>query len=226
MSLIAPALSTFSCPDGPVPSQWTIDVIEPRAVLPSVSRHPPEDVSPCSCSTGSLPGCYSSSSSAMAQPVMAGEPSRSKAGGGGTAGVVHGRPEGALGLPADQAARASAGSQAALGPQPDRPVHPGGARGRRAAPRPGGRPGGPDPPRDLRPDRSAPDARGGRRLPRRHAAATPTSGWSIGCWRARITASAGPSTGWTWPTTPTRTASSSTPSGPTPGGIATGWCRP
>ena len=38
------------------------DVIEPRAVLPSVSRHPPEDVSPCSCSTGSLPGCYSSSS--------------------------------------------------------------------------------------------------------------------------------------------------------------------
>ncbi len=35
-------------------------------------------------------------------------------------------------------------------------------------------------------------------------------------------ASARPSTGSTWPTTPTRTDSSSTPSGPTPGVIATG----
>ena len=49
------------------------------------------------------------------------------------------------------------------------------------------------------------------------------NGWSIGCWRAPVTASAGPSTGWTWRTMPTRTASSSTPNGPMPGAIATGW---
>ena len=47
------------------------------------------------------------------------------------------------------------------------------------------------PPRHPRPDRPAADARRGRRLPRRHRARTPTSGWSTGCWRRRTTASAG-----------------------------------
>ena len=45
---------------------------------------------------------------------------------------------------------------------------------------------------------------------------------SIACWPARITASAGRSTGSTWPAMPIPTASSSTRRGPTPGGIATG----
>ena len=79
-----------------------------------------------------------------------------------------------------------------------------------------------DPARHLRPDRPAPAARRGRRLPRATAGRTPTNGWSIACWPARSTASAGASTGSTWPTTPIPTASSSTPSGPTPGAIATG----
>ena len=43
------------------------------------------------------------------------------------------------------------------------------------------RPGDPDPPALLRPDRPAADARGGRRVRRRHVARTPSSGWSIAC---------------------------------------------
>ena len=39
-----------------------------------------------------------------------------------------------------------------------------------------------DPPRDVRPDGPAADARGGRRVPRRSRPPTPTSGWSTGCW--------------------------------------------
>ena len=54
-----------------------------------------------------------------------------------------------------------------LGPQPDRCVPPGPARGRAAAPRARGRPRHPDPPAGLRPHRPAPHPRGGRRLPRR-----------------------------------------------------------
>ena len=70
----------------------------------------------------------------------------------------------------------------ALGPQPDRPVHPGRAREHRASPCARGRSRRPDPPRHLRPDRPAADAARGRRVPGRSAGPTPTSGWSIACW--------------------------------------------
>ena len=109
-----------------------------------------------------------------------------------------------------------------LGPQSDRRLRPGRARGERACARARGRPADAPPAAELRPDRPAADARGGRRVPRPTARRTPTSGSSIACWRARITASAGRSTGSTWRGTPTPTASSSTRPGPTPGGIATG----
>ena len=48
------------------------------------------------------------------------------------------------------------------------------------------------------------------------------SEWLIGCSRAPATACAGRNTGSTWHTTPIQTASSSTPSAPTRGAIATG----
>ena len=47
--------------------------------------------------------------------------------------------------------------------------------------RPRGRSRRPDPPRHVRPDRPAADARGGRGVPRRRPGPTPTSGWSIAC---------------------------------------------
>ena len=58
------------------------------------------------------------------------------------------------------------------------------------------------------------------------SARTPTSAWSIACSPALIMESAGASTGSTWLTTPIPTASSSTPSAPTPGAIATGSSTP
>ncbi len=51
-----------------------------------------------------------------------------------------------------------------------------------------------------------------------------TRSWWIACWRRRITASAGPATGWTWCATARATASSATRRGPTPGITATGCC--
>ena len=75
-----------------------------------------------------------------------------------------------------------------------------------------GRQGDPDPPAQPRPDRPAADARGGRRLPRRHAAATLTRSWSSGCSPRPTTASAGAGTGSTPPATPTPTATRRTSS--------------
>ena len=49
----------------------------------------------------------------------------------------------------------------------------------------------------------------------------PTSGWWIGCWPRLATASAGPATGWMSCTMPTRTATTKTSLGRTPGPIAT-----
>ena len=83
-----------------------------------------------------------------------------------------------------------------------------------------GRPAHADAPRDVRSDRLAADARGGRRASSPTRRPTRTSGWSIGCWPARATASAGRGTGWTWPTSPRRTATTRTARGPTPGPIA------
>ena len=57
-------------------------------------------------------------------------------------------------------------------------------RGVRAEARGRGRPGDADPPAPVRPDRPAAHARGGRRVRRRSRGPTPTSGWSIACWRA------------------------------------------
>ena len=84
-----------------------------------------------------------------------------------------------------------------------------------------GRPPDPDPPRHVRPDRPAADARGGRGVPGRprprrlRAARRPPPG------QPPSTASAGGGTGSTWPATATPTATTRTSPGPTPGPIAT-----
>ena len=78
---------------------------------------------------------------------------------------------------------------------------------------------------DLRPDRPAADAGGGRGVRRRTSRPTRTPSWSTGCSPARTTASTGAGTGSTSPATPTPRVTS-TParsgSGSTPGPIATG----
>ena len=138
------------------------------------------------------------------------------------AGILRGRRAQPLGLPARSSGSSPAGQAIGLGPQPDRPLHPGGSGGDGLA---SGRRGGsrrPDPPGHLRPDRPAADRPPRSRRSSATTGRTPTSGSSIACWPARITASAGGSTGSTWPTMPIPTASSSTPSGPTPGDTATG----
>ena len=76
-------------------------------------------------------------------------------------------------------------------------------------------------PRLSRPARAAAVAGRGRRLRRRHRAPTRGSGSSTRCWPRRTTASARAGTGSTWRATPTRAASSTTSTGPTPGAIAT-----
>ena len=66
-----------------------------------------------------------------------------------------------------------------------------------------------------------------RRRPRRSRLSsptrrpTPTSAWSIGCWRRPATASGWPGTGWTSSTSPRPTATTRTASASTPGPIAT-----
>ena len=70
-------------------------------------------------------------------------------------------------------------------------------------PSPRGRPADPDPPPQLRPDRPAADARGGRCLRRTTTGPTPTSGWSTGCSPRPISASGWPSSGSTWSASPT-----------------------
>ena len=98
-----------------------------------------------------------------------------------------------------------------LGPQPDRPLHPGPARARRALAVARGRTHDPAPPRQPRPDRPAPVARGGRAgswpIDRRIV----TSGPSTACWPRPISASDGRGPGSTRPAMPTRTATASTP---------------
>ncbi len=66
-----------------------------------------------------------------------------------------------------------------------------------------------DSPAASRPDRPAADAREVERSSPT-ADPMPTSGWSIGCWPRRTTASAGAGTGSTWPAMPTPTATAST----------------
>ena len=105
--------------------------------------------------------------------------------------------------------------------QRGRSVHPGEAPREGPEPVAGGRPPHAHPPAVLRPDRPAADAGRGRRVRRATRHRTPTSSWSIGCWRRRPTASAGPGTGSTWSTTATRTATTRTSRGPTPGRTAT-----
>ena len=93
--------------------------------------------------------------------------------------------------------------------------------------RPRGRPAHLDPPAHVRPDRPAPDARGGGGVRRRRLRPMPTSGWSTGCSPRRSTASAGPGTGSTSPATPTATAiRPRTSSGSTPRNTATTWSAP
>ena len=90
-----------------------------------------------------------------------------------------------------------------------------------------GRQGDADPPRDLRPDRPAADARGGRGLRGRHVARGVRPGGRPPAGQPRTTASAGGGTGSTWPATartrPTRSSPASTRTGSS---IATGWPPP
>ena len=117
----------------------------------------------------------------------------------------------ALGVPPAERPEVPAGQAQRLGPQPDRRA----SSWRRSRtnglePCARGRPADAAPPAQLRPDRPAADARGGRRVRRRPLAGCLREASSIACWRARTTASAGRSTGSTWRATPTPTASSST----------------
>ena len=62
------------------------------------------------------------------------------------------------------------------------------------------------PPRDVRPDRPAADARRRSTPSCRRVARRVREAWSIGCWRRRRSASAGAGTGSTWPATASRPA--------------------
>ena len=100
----------------------------------------------------------------------------------------------------------------------DRPVHPGGPRGARAQTGRARRQTHVDPPRDLRPDRLAADART-RSMPSWPTSPRmPSPGSSTGCWPRPVTASDGRGTGSTWCAIPTSSTRS--------GGIATGWSEP
>ena len=61
-----------------------------------------------------------------------------------------------------------------------------------------------------------PTRRGGRGVPGRRRRPTPTRRSSTACWPRPATASAGGATGWTWPATPTRRATSSSRTGAIP----------
>ncbi len=86
--------------------------------------------------------------------------------------------------PASRPPHGPGGEGPPVGSQSDRRVPPGPARGRGPAPVARGRPRDPHPSADLRPDRAPPDARGGRRLPRRsrarclRAAGRPAAGFA------------------------------------------------
>ena len=83
-----------------------------------------------------------------------------------------------------------------------------------------------DPPSHLRPDRLAPDPRGGRRRSWPTFGPTLTSTWSTGFSHRPATASAGHGSGSTSPATARATASNSTSSARIPGAIATGSSTP
>ena len=136
------------------------------------------------------------------------------------------RVEGALGVPAagrgagprGQGRRPGPGTRSTGSSWP-------GSRPSGSAPAPEAEQGAADPPRHVRPDRAAP-----RRSPRSTPswptdARTPTSGWSTACWPRRGSASGWPSTGSTWPATPTPTATRPTSIAPCGPG-ATGSSRP
>ena len=84
-----------------------------------------------------------------------------------------------------------------------RPLRPRPAGSRGAQARPAGRQADPDPPRDVRPDRPAADARGGRGVPRRRLARRLREGRRPPARLAGRTASGGAGTGSTWSATPT-----------------------
>ena len=147
----------------------------------------------------------------------------------GAAGLARrrrGRPDvagvGSLGVRAAVASPPAGRPRRPPHPRSGRSLHPAGARGPRADPRPRRRPRHLDPPPDLRPDRPAAVARRDRGVRRRPRTRTPTSGSSIACWPAPDTASAGASTGWMPRATPTPTGTSvPIPTGRWPIAIAT-----
>ena len=106
-------------------------------------------------------------------------------------------------------------------PHPDRRLHPGQAQEKGLAPGPEADRADADPPPDLRPDRPAADARGGRRVRRRRPTRRLREAGRPAARLARTTASAGAGTGSTWSGSPRATATRPTCRGPTPGPIAT-----
>ena len=126
-----------------------------------------------------------------------------------------------LGVEAAGTAQRARCQERRLGAQSDRRVHSGEAGGGEVDAGATGDPRAPDSPRDVRPDRTATDASGDRRIcerllrRKRHM-----NGSSIGCSRRRTMANAGAGTGSIWPALPRATATNSTSRGPTPGAIA------
>ena len=136
-----------------------------------------------------------------------------------------GRVSAALVVHRAEAAAPAGRQERGLGPQPHRPLHPGGAGEARPATGPRGRPPDAGPPAQPRPDRPAADA--GRAVETFVNDKPPDAYEKLcrsSCWRRRTGASIAAATGSTRPATPTRTASTSTTtarSGPTATGSST-----
>ena len=114
----------------------------------------------------------------------------------------------ALGVPAGPRARPAGGQGRGLGRHAGRCLHPRAAREGRAPPLAPRRQADADPPRDVRPDRPAADAGGGRGVRGRPVARRPSPRSSIACSPRPGTASAGAATGSTSPAMPTPRATS------------------
>ena len=94
-------------------------------------------------------------------------------------------------------------SKESMAPDFGRSVHPREARSQGYFTFTAGRQADLDPPRDVRPDGPAADARGGRRRSRPTPLPVHSIGWSTGCWLRPATASDGDGTGSTWRVMPT-----------------------